>query len=250
MKKKMPIIALAQIRYSGEDNLGKIKKYIKLAKKNKADIICFPESCVSKFEYLSVDDELIKEIQEACRKNSIWAIITDCFVFKEETYKTALLINRKGEIKGNYKKINLYDDDTKEGKKIFVYRTDFAKIGIVICWDLAFPDLFKKMKKEGAEIIFCPAHWCYENKEYKNDHKNKELILLKSMLMSRAFENLNFVALCNPLLNRKDLISYSAISSPHEILAEIKDKEGMITAKLNLNETKKFSRIYPGKGKW
>ena len=159
-KRKMPVIALAQIRYSGENNVQKIKKFIKLAKSKKAEIVCFPESCVSKYENLSLTDPLVKEIRKACKENSIWAIVTDSFEFKENYYKAALLIDREGNIRRHYKKINLYDDYTKEGKRVFVYQTDFAKIGIAVCWDMAFPKLFRNMKKKGAEIVFCPAHWC------------------------------------------------------------------------------------------
>ncbi len=252
MKKRMPTIALAQIRHNGtgKHNVEIIKKYICLASEKNADIVCFPETCINRPEELPLNHRLIKQIQDACKENSIWAIITDYFILKDKHYKMALLIDRKGRIKGKYKKINLYGDLSKEaGKRIFVYKTDFAKIGIVICWDLAFPKLFKKMKKAGAEIVFCPAHWCYETKAHKEDPQNGELNLLKSILLSRAFENLNFVTVCNPVTEERDLISYSAISSPHKILAEIKDKEGLITARLNLNEIKEFSKIYPGKRK-
>jgi predicted amidohydrolase len=252
MKKRFPIVALAQIKYNhtGKHNVEIIKKYIKLAGEKNADIVCFPETCINRPKKLPLNHRLIKEIQETCKENSIWAIITDYFVTNKKIYKMAILIDRKGKIKGKYKKIHLYGDNAKEGgKRSFVYKTDFAKIGIVICWDLAFPKLFKQMKKAGAEIIFCSAQWCYETKAHKEDPQKGELNLLKSIILSRAFENLNFVAVCNPVTEEKDLISYSAISSPHKILSEIKDKEGLITARLNLNEIKKFSKIYPGKGK-
>lgn len=252
MKRRMPLVALAQIKYNhtGKHNIEIIKKYIRLAAEKKADIVCFPETCINRPKKLPLNHSLIKEIQDTCKENSIWAIITDYFFTNNKLYKMALLIDRKGKIKGKYKKIHLYGDISKEaGKRIFVFKTDFAKIGIVICWDLAFPRLFKKMKKAGAEIIFCPAHWGYEIQAHKEDPKNAELNLLKSMLLSRAFENLNFVAVCSPVADEWDLISYSAISSPHKILAEIKDKEGLITARLNLNEIKKFSKLYPGKAK-
>jgi len=253
MKRRMPLIALAQIKYNhtGRHNVEIIKKYIKLAGEKKADIVCFPETCINRPEKLPLNHRLIKEMQNACKENSIWAIITDYFVTKDKIYKMALLIDRKGEIKGKYKKIHLYGDISKEaGKRILVCKTDFGKIGIVICWDLAFPKLFKKMKKAGAEIIFCPAHWGYETQAHKEDPKNAELNLLKSMLLSRAFENLNFVAVCSPVADEWDLISYSAISSPHKILAELKDKQGLVMARVNLNEIKKFSKIYPGKAKF
>ena len=250
MKKRTAIIALAQIRYfdtAKKHNLEKIKKYIRLAKKKKADIICFPESCIHKTDYLQFSHKLIREIRDECRKNEIWCIVADTFAVKRKHYKIALLIDRRGKIRGKYKKINLYNDYASRGKKIFVFKTDFAKIGIALCWDLTSAKLFHRMKEKNVEIVFCPAKWCYESRAYDSEHNKKERALLKSMVQARAFENLFFVALVNPVMNRKDLVSYSAVASPHKILKEIFDKEGLIVARINLNEIRKFRKIYPKK---
>jgi predicted amidohydrolase len=258
IKRKNPIIALAQIRYfdtAEKHNVTKIKKYIRLAKKKKADIICFPETVVHRDDYLTFNHKLIVEIKEECRKNSIWCIINDDIETKEGVYNTSILINREGKIAGNYRKINIMgeggDSSVKAGKRIKVFKTDFAKIGIAVCWDLAFAKLFKEMKKKGAQIILCPNYWAYEarahsSRKYEEENRKKEMATLKSLVMTRAFENLFFVALCTPAKNReeKDLVSYSTICSPHKILAEIKDKEGMITAEINLNEIKRLEKLY------
>lgn len=249
-KGKNPIVAVAQIRYfdtPAKHNVVKIKKYIARAAKAGADIVCFPETCVHKTDFLPLNHQLIKEIRQSCQKNKIWAIITDSFKVKRVNYKMALLIDRQGKVRGNYKKINLYDDGTVPGKKIFVFQADFAKIGIAICWDLAFPEIFRKMKKSGAQIVFCPSYWCYEDAAHEQDHVFRELNLLKSLILSRTFENLFFLAYANPLSLRPDLISYSAIAGPHRILKEIKGKEGLIVQRINLAEIKKFSRLYPNK---
>jgi predicted amidohydrolase len=254
MKKRNPIIALAQIKYfdsSNKHNLEKIKKYIRLAKKRNADLVCFPESCIHKHAFLHFEHELINEIKKECKKNSIWCIITDDIQVGKKAYNTAILINRKGKIFGTYKKIHLYGDSEgiSPGKEIKVFQTDFAKIGIAICWDLAHPGLFKKLKQKGAEIVFCPMYWAYElrahnARKYEEIHRKKEKVTLKSLLMTRAFENLFFVAACNPARGSADLVSYSAICSPHRILSEIKRKEGLICSEINLEEIKKLHSLY------
>ena len=255
-KRKNPIIALAQIVYYDTDdkhNISKIKKYIQLASKRGADIICFSESCVHKTNFLSFDDDLIREIKEQCRKNSIWCIVDDDMVVRKEVYNTAVLINRKGEIAGQYRKIHLMGDslETRAGTKTGIFKTDFAKIGMAICWDLSDAKLFKKMKEMGAEIIFCPAYWKYEARahhpgKYSEKHRQREFETLKSLIMTRAFENLFFVALCSPAKNKNepDLIPYSAICTPHKVLKEIRDKEGIIIAEINIKEIDKLERIY------
>lgn len=246
-EKRNAIVAIAPIKYfdiSKKNNVEKIKKYIRKAGKRKADIICFPESCLHKTETLRFDDPIIMEIREECRKNSIWCIITEDLILKKKSYNTAILINRQGKISGKYKKIHTYDEDVKAGEKTRVFRTDFGKIGIVICWDLAFPGLFQRMKEKGAQIIFCPAQWCYEEKAYNDKHKQREINLLRSLVNARAFENRFFVVLCNPLRDAQDQVSYSAIVSPHKILKETIDEEKLMTAKINLNEIKKVEKIY------
>ncbi len=246
-RQKKPIIALAQIKYydtSKESNVEKIKKFIRLAKKKNADIVCFPESCVHKTIFFSKNHKLINEIKEECKKNKIWCIITEDLKIRKKLYNTALLIDRKGKIKGHYKKIHLYGDKTKAGEEIRVFKTDFAKIGIAICWDLAFPNLFQKMKKNNAQIIFCPAQWWYDTGAHKKDHQKHELKILESLVRTRAYENVCYLAICNPVVKSKQQISYTAIASPTRILSQIVKKEGLITAKINLNEIKRIEKIY------
>jgi len=249
MKTKIKI-ALAQIKYSldSQENVDKIKKYIGLASKSGAEIICFPESCLHQSRQFELEHKFIAEIKEECKKKQIWAIITEDIKINKKYYNASLLIDRNGKVSGNYKKINVYNEGIQSGKKVGVFQTDFAKIGIAICWDLRFPELFKKMKSKGAEIVFCPARWCYEFKAYDSKRKEGEKKILKSLVRARAYENLFFVALVNPVIKGKyfkDLVSYSAISSPHKILKQIDGKEGMIISEINLKEIKKAEKIYP-----
>lgn len=245
---KKPVIAIAAIRYydiTKTHNLPKIQSFIAKAKELGADIVCFPESCIVKYGSLFLDDRLILGIREECKKQKIWCIVTEDITTKNgKTYNTSLLIGRDGKIKGHYEKINLSGDKTLAGNEIKVFKTDFGKIGITICWDLTYSQLFHEMKKMGAEIVFCPAQWNYETPSHKHSHKERELELLRAMTLARAHENILFVAICNPLLPHKSQVSYSAIAGPHHILKELIDKEGIITAKLDLGEIRKFRRYY------
>ncbi len=248
IQKKNPVIALAPIRYfdiSKRDNVVKILEYIKEAGRKQADIICFPESCLYKTAAFDINSNAIQEIRRECEKNHIWCIITEDLIINKKRYNTAILIDRKGDIKGRYKKIHPYTgEEVRAGKDIKVFRTDFAKIGIAICWDLGFPDLFKKMKEKGAQIVFCPSQWRYEYKVYDKKHKEKEIELLQSLVKTRAFENIFFIALINPLTDKEDQVSYSAIVSPHKTLKETLDSEELMIAELNLNEIKKVENVY------
>ena len=247
MKKKLPIIAIAAIRYYDivkRHNVKKIVAYIAKAKKMGADIVCFPESCVTRYGDLITNDRMILEIREACKAHSIWCIITEDIKRGRKTYNSSLLIGRDGKIRGHYDKINLYGDKTKPGNRVKVFRTDFGKVGIAICWDLSYPGLFSEMKRKGAEIVFCPAQWNYDFQSHEYAHKAKETALLRAMLLARAHENVLYVALCNPLMSAKTQVSYSAIADPHDILKELIDKEGIITAEVDIAKIRKFRKFY------
>ncbi len=251
MRKKFRI-ALAQIKYFDlhkKHNVMKIKSFIQSASKKKAEIVCFPETCITKHADLHYYHRYLTEIREECRKNRIWCIISDNLVHQGQVHKVAILIDHEGKIRGKYKKINLYGESKEvlPGKKIGVFKTDFAKIGIVVCWDLAFPRLFHSMRLAGAQIVFCPAKWAYEQKAHNKEHQKRELKLLKALIQARAFENLYFVAVCNPYQGQKDLVCYSAIACPHRILKEILNREGLLVAEVDLREIQKFRKLYPGK---
>lgn len=247
MKRKKPIISVAAIKYYDSNkshNLDKIKLFIKRAKKANADIICFPESCLTRKGHLFLTHNIIREIQKECLEQNIWCIITDDFMIKEKKYNISLLIDRNGKIKGTYKKINLYGDRVLPGKKVKVFDTDFGKIGVVICWDISFPKIFDIMRKKGVEIIFCPSQWWYDIHPKDPMPTKREIKILRALVLARAFENVCFIALCNPLLDSKFQVSYSAISSPHKILKELINKEGLITSEVNLSLIKKYRAYY------
>ncbi|PIN88915.1 hypothetical protein COU57_06905 [Candidatus Pacearchaeota archaeon CG10_big_fil_rev_8_21_14_0_10_32_14] len=247
LKRKNPKIALAQIKYFDKNkihNLEKIKKFIGKAKKAGADIVCFPESCIHSNRNLRLDNYLIKQIRQECSLHKIWCIITENIKFDDRAFNMAILIDRQGKIRGKYKKIHLYGDRTRPGRVSKVYDTDFGKIGIAVCWDLNFPQLFKNMKDKGAEIVFCPSQWWYMEEAHKDKPKNNEMKLLESMAMTRAFENLFYVAICNPVMDEKYQVSFSAISSPHKIVKKVINKEGLIVSRVNLGEIKRLSKLY------
>ena len=100
------------------------------------------------------------------------------------------------------------------------------------------------MKEKNAEIVFCPSQWNYDVVSHKNFHKSREIKILKAMLLARAHENVFYIAICNPLIKAKTQVSYSAIAEPHRILKELINKEGLITARTNMDKLKKFREYY------
>ncbi|GAA5024606.1 carbon-nitrogen family hydrolase [Streptomyces siamensis] len=80
-------------------------------------------------------------------------------------YNTALLFDRTGDLRGSYRKIHRYGFDTGEatlmggGRDIVTVPTDFGVVGLAICYDLRFPELFRGLLDAGAELVVVPAAW-------------------------------------------------------------------------------------------
>ncbi|EGX56799.1 hydrolase [Streptomyces zinciresistens K42] len=80
-------------------------------------------------------------------------------------YNTALLFDRTGHLAGHYRKIHRYGFDTGEatlmggGGDIVTVPTELGVIGLAICYDLRFPELFRALLDAGAELVVVPAAW-------------------------------------------------------------------------------------------
>ena len=78
------------------------------------------------------------------------------------TYNTGLLIDREGRIAGIYRKSHLtigeIEGGLRPGDELCVFDTDFARIAIQICWDQYFPESFRVLAMQGAELICAPTH--------------------------------------------------------------------------------------------
>ena len=225
-------VAAAQIEVTKNTlkNLNNIIKYIKKAASKKVDIICFPETALvhSKNEK-PIKNTPIKKyisiIRKSCEKNKLHCIFGTNFLARNKIYNSAFFINDKGKIIYRYDKVNLWINERKDrsnGRKNNVVKTKFGKIGIIICWDIAYPEYVKKLGKQGAWIIFCPS--------YVVNYK-RELDSYEQLPYARAFENSAYFVYVDAYA--KDTVKYSYICSPSKIYSKIRGKEGLIAANLD-----------------
>jgi predicted amidohydrolase len=90
---------------------------------------------------------------------------------------------------GQYNKIHLRGEEQiafRPGYKLAVFETNFGVIGVVIGWDLAFPEVARSLVLDGAELLVVCANWEQPNEEE-----------WETYLRARAFENAVFVAAAN-----------------------------------------------------
>ena len=235
----MPKIAVAQIEVFDDvdKNVQRVVDFIETAKAENVDIICFPESCLGD-TVLDIGSDKIKKIQDKCKERSIYCIFGVHLKEDTRTFNSAVLINRLGEIQYVYRKAHLFPgldlEETVAGNRNDVIDTDFGKIGIIICWDFAFPENIKKLSKDGAWIIFCPS--------YLLNHAKISDDVLRSFPITRAFENLSYFITCDAFT--EETFSESFICSPLKILNKIQKREGIVFADLDLKEIGNLRNSY------
>lgn len=152
---------------SSENNLNQFGKYITIAGEQNADIVCLPEGITvveTGKSYLEVSETIpgptTKYLGQLAKKYNMYIVAG---IYEKEgsvVYNTAVLLGRDGELRGKYRKVTLpreeIDGGITPGNAFPVFDTDFGKIGMMICWDVYFPEPARMLALQGAEIIFMP----------------------------------------------------------------------------------------------
>lgn len=137
----------------------------------KLDLIVFPEYCYGvKPEIDPLPSEgFHTEIISKCAKEHNVNILGGSFPRLAEngkSYNTSYFYNREGKIIGKYDKTHLFvalgydESETVEpGNELCIIDTDFGKVGLMVCYELRFPEVARTMVLEGADIILCPAEF-------------------------------------------------------------------------------------------
>lgn len=199
------------------------------------DCESFPD-CAETIEGEAVS--MLKEIAKKYNTNVIGGSIIE--QKDNRLFNTCPVINKSGELVCTYNKNHLfsyYGDN--EGKYItcgnnpVMVDLDGVKIGLTICYDIRFPEIYRAYRKAGADLLVNMAAWGY-----------KKRIPWDSMTTSRAVENQTyFVALTQTgkLKNGERNLGHSMILDyKGEILDEINNDEGVVYAEVDLNEMYEF----------
>lgn len=155
-------------------------------------------------------------------------------------YNTSYVIDADGKIAGTYRKVHLFslhheDEHFGRGETSLVCSTAVGKLGIMICYDLRFPELGRRLALDGARIICVSAEW----PRTRIDHWSL-------LLRSRAVENQLFVIGCNGCGVEKKMKygGASAIVSPMgKVLVEAGTGPETIAAALDMQEIESFRKL-------
>jgi len=154
---------------------------------------------------------------------------------------SSLFINASGQIKHTYNKIHLFDVDVGDekgsyresnyyspGKTPVLFDLGAARIGMAVCFDLRFPNLFQEYKKQGANVILLPSAFTA-----LTGKKHWEILL-----RARAIETQCFIVAPNQVGTHDDgrvTWGHSMIVSPDgDVLLDLKQEQGVATYDINI----------------
>lgn len=233
MKFKIAVVQFKINQYQPEKNLQKMVDFVQQAS-NKADIVVFPEDFLSgglnDAEIVKLADSggKYRRIFQALAKKYKIDLVAGSIIEKNKigNFNVCYYIDSTGKIKGKYNKINLWSTERKRivpGNKVCVFNTKFGKVGLAICWDLMFPEIFRRMAKKGANIVFCPSLW-YKAENfppYKKQNKDAERDHINALCRARSVENNLILIYANAVGNIKtsvgdldEAIGHSQITTP------------------------------------
>jgi len=251
--------------HSGDDkqsNLAKAEALLDVAVERGAMFIALPEifNICGNGEVLKANAESVPgpTTDRLCRKareSRIYLLGGSLLEIAEGTdkvFNTSVLIDPSGEVIARYRKIHLFDvtigdrvvikesDAMVPGDELVTAETDYGTVGLTICYDLRFPEIYRELAVRGAKLIFIPSSFMDSTGK---DHWNP-------LLRARAIENQVFIVAPNeigPIPGTKMLRhGRSAIIDPWgTVLAQASDTEGVITAELDFDYLLKVRRELP-----
>ena len=251
-KNKINLLALQMGSIIGnrKKNTEKIRELlIKYLSLKDADFVFLPEvwtvgwDCPSFKECAeTIEDSESVEILKDIAKRYNTNIIGGSIILKENGnyYNACPVIDRSGELVCTYRKNHLFSyygcnegEFIKAGDSPILVVLDGVKIGLSICYDIRFPELYRAYRKAGADVLVDMAAWGASKK-----------IPWDSMTTSRAVENQTyFVALTQTgvLKNGEKNLGHSMILDyKGDVLSEINKKEGVIFAEIDLDKMYDF----------
>lgn len=196
---KVATISLKSLLEDVEQNYKNALAKMQEAMEQNPDVIMLPELFTTSFypkdlhQYAKDSESLLsKYMGEFARKNSV-NIVAGSVInsIDEKIFNTSYIFDKSGKNIASYSKIHLFspmneDKHFSHGEDIVTFELDNKKCGIIICYDLRFPELSRALALKGVEVLFVVSSW-----------PQSRVKQLHALCVARAIENQLFVALCN-----------------------------------------------------
>lgn len=246
MKKFMVAVVQMDTQNNKEENWRQISDFIDEAAAKGAALVAFPEvvNILSEEPMYAepIPGPTTEIFMQKAKEHHIWihgGSISEVNPDGVRTYNTSVLVNPEGQIAARYSKLHNFDmtlpdgssmreSDRKEpGHEIVTVETELGHLGFAICYDMRFPELFRLMALQGAQIIFLPANFTMPTGK---DH-------WEPILRTRAIENGCYLIAPNQTGVKEKFTAYgnSMVVDPWgTVIARASDKPGIILAEIDL----------------
>lgn len=242
------------------ENLSKLDRFVDVAKDHGAKLVSMPEMVnfigdeKGKFENAETIPGPTTDF--FCRKaeqHGIWlhgGSILERTPYRDKLYNSSVFVNPKGEVVSIYRKVHLFDIEVKDGisysesetikagEKVVVVDTHFAKVGLSICYDIRFPELYRIMTLRGVEIILVPASFTLFT---GRDH-------WETLLRARAIENQCYMIAPAQIGIKPSFQTYArtlVVDPWGTVIAKASDKECVVFAEIDLGYLHKVRAELP-----
>ena len=256
---------VACIQSSAGENYNKnFKQIIKLINqsiKNKADLIITPETTslitsdkkiLYKYTFKMSADPLIKQVKEIAKQNKKWILIGSLPIKEKTKYRNrSIMINPTGKIVAYYDKIKMFDvklanreqhkesKTFKPGNKLVSVKLPWGRLGLTICFDLRFPEIYRNLSKKNLNFISVPSAFT------KITGEKHWLALLKA----RAIENFCYIFAPNQVgknTKKRETFGHSTIISPDGKILKLKKRGvGIIYCNIDPRLSFKLRKVIP-----
>jgi len=238
-----------------QENLIKSIEFINEAASNKAELVCFPEfqmayspASQSARQLASIAEtvkgEFVTSLSKAAKKNKVGVVAT-IYEKSDSTrvYDSAVALSPAGAVLSVYRKLHLYDAlGFKESAKLArgktikePVKTKAGTIGLLICYDLRFPELSRILTVKGADVLVAPSAWVQG--EMKEEH-------WQIMTKARAIENGSYLIAPDQVGNI--YCGRSMVVDPFGVvLVDMGQREGVETIEIESSRVKQVRRSLP-----
>ena len=244
-------------------NIKFIEDNIIKAKKNNADLIVFPENCgfmgrgyeMFTNAYEEAAHPVLIASRIAANNNNINVLLGSIAVLSERSKKNKLanrsiFLDRKGSIAGRYDKINMFDANLSKkekynesnrydaGSETVVVENELGRIGLTICFDIRFPELYQKLSHQGCNIITIPSAFTVNTGKFHWE------VLLRARAIETSCWILAPAQIGEHYPKRKTWGHSMDVDPWGNIIVEAKNRQKLIYADLDLNRSNDIKKIW------
>jgi omega-amidase len=210
-------------------------------------IAVLPEMFIPGYDRKSIEfwagkwRDVVMEFSDAAKKNSVSLVFTTPVSDKGKIYNRAFFIDDEGKVLSVYDKIHLFrlmDEDKifHQGNALNIFGYKEWHIGMNICYDLRFPESFRRLWLKGADLIILPASW---------PHKRVDTMV--KLAYARAIESQSYFVLVNRANGRTDYPDYggnSMITAPDGTLVSgCGTEEEIRSAEIDISNVTEYRKM-------